>query len=345
MKNILVVGGAGYIGSHMCKYLANNGYTPIAFDNLVYGHRQAVKYGPFIEGSIGDSKLIRHVFSEYQIAAVMHFAAFCYVGESVREPAKYYRNNVADTLNLLEAMVERNVNNFIFSSSCATYGEPVEIPITEQHPQNPINPYGKTKFMVEQILDDFKDAYGLESVCLRYFNAAGADPDGELGEDHEPETHLIPLVLQTALGQRAEIDIFGDDYPTKDGTCIRDYIHINDLSQAHFLALEKLLNGHPGGKYNLGNGNGYSVKEVIKVARNVTGETIPSKNVERRPGDPAMLIGSSEKAVKELGWKPQFPNLDTIIETAWKWHRDHPEGYAGDCGQRATDGVDGTPAN
>ena len=328
MKNILVVGGAGYIGSHMCKYLANNGYTPIAFDNLVYGHRQAVKYGPFIEGSIGDSKLLRDVFSEYQIAAVMHFAAFCYVGESVTEPTKYYRNNVANTLNLLEAMVEKNVNNFIFSSSCATYGEPVEIPITERHPQNPINPYGRTKLMVEQILDDFKDAYGLNSVCLRYFNAAGADPDGELGEDHKPETHLIPLVLQTVLGQRAAINIFGDDYHTRDGTCIRDYIHINDLAQAHFLALEKLLNGQPGGKYNLGNGNGYSVREVIKVARNITGKPIPSKIVERRPGDPAVLIGSSDKAVKELGWKPRFPNLDTIIETAWKWHRDHPEGYA-----------------
>jgi UDP-glucose-4-epimerase GalE len=328
MKNILVVGGAGYIGSHMCKYLANNGYTPITFDNLVYGHRQAVKYGPFIEGSISDSKLIRHVFSEYQIEAVMHFAAFCYVGESVTQPAKYYRNNVVNTLNLLEVMVEKNVNNFIFSSSCATYGEPVEIPITEHHPQNPINPYGKTKLMIEQILDDFKDAYGLESVCLRYFNAAGADPDGELGEDHEPETHLVPLVLQTALGQRAAINIFGDDYPTRDGTCIRDYIHINDLAQAHFLALEKLLNGQPGGKYNLGNGDGYSVKEVIKAARNITGEPIPSKIVERRPGDPAELIGSSEKAVKELGWKPQFPNLDTIIETAWEWHRNHPDGYA-----------------
>jgi len=324
MKNILVVGGAGYIGSHMCKYLVNNGYNPIVFDNLVCGHRQAVKFGPFIEGSIGDSRLIRHVFSDYEIEAVMHFAAFCYVGESVVEPGKYYRNNVAETLNLLEAMVEKNVNNFIFSSSCATYGEPVEIPITEQSPQNPINPYGKTKHMVEQILDDFKDAYGLESVCLRYFNAAGADPDGELGENHEPETHLIPLVLQTALGYRAAINIFGDDYFTRDGTCIRDYIHVNDLAQAHFLALEKLLDGQPGAKYNLGNGNGYSVKEVIKVASNVTEKPIPSKILGRRPGDRAILIGSSEKAVKELGWKPQFPNLDTIVETAWKWHKDHP---------------------
>ena len=328
MKNILVVGGAGYIGSHMCKYLANNGYTPITFDNLVHGHRQAVKFGSFIEGSIGDSGLIRHVFSKYQIEAVMHFAAFCYVGESVTEPSKYYRNNVANTLNLLGAMVEKNVNNFIFSSSCATYGEPVEIPITEHHSQNPINPYGRTKLMVEQILNDFKDAYGLNSVCLRYFNAAGADPDGELGEDHEPETHLIPLVLQAALSQRAAINIFGDDYPTRDGTCIRDYIHINDLAQAHYLALEKLLNGKPGGKYNLGNDNGYSVKEVIKVARNITGKPISSKIVERRPGDPSILVSASKKAIKELGWRPQFANLDTIIETAWKWHRNHPEGYA-----------------
>ena len=327
MKNILVIGGAGYIGSHMCKYLANNGYNPIAFDNLVYGHRQAVKYGPLIEGSISDSKLIMHVFSEYQIAAVMHFAAFCYVSESVTEPVKYYRNNVANTLNLLEAMVEKNVNSFIFSSSCSTYGEPVEIPITEQHPQNPINPYGRTKLMVEQILDDFKDAYGLESVCLRYFNAAGADPDGELGEDHDPETHIIPLALQIVLGQRNTINIFGDDYPTRDGTCIRDYIHVNDLAQAHFLALERILKGLPGGKYNLGNGNGFSVKEVIEIAHNVTGRSIPSKIVERRPGDPAILVSSSEKAINELGWKPQFPNLDVIIETAWRWHRNHPGGY------------------
>lgn len=272
MKNILIVGGAGYIGSYMCKYLANNGYNPIVLDNLVYGHREAVRWGPFVEGSMADSKLLKQIFSKYQIVAVMHFAAFCYVGESVTAPAKYYRNNVADTINLLEVMVEKNVSNFIFSSSCATYGEPVEIPITEEHPQNPINPYGRTKLMVEQILDDFKSAYGLESVSLRYFNAAGADPDGELGEDHRPETHLIPLVLQTALGQRKAINIFGDNYPTKDGTCIRDYIHIVDLAEAHFLALKRLMNGLPGGKYNLGNGDGYSVGEVIETARKITGK-------------------------------------------------------------------------
>ena len=327
MKNILVVGGAGYIGSYMCKYLAKKGYNPIVLDNLVCGHRQAVRWGLFIEGSMSDSKLLRSIFTEHRVEAVMHFAAFCYVGESVLEPGKYYRNNVANTLNLLEVMIENNVQHFIFSSSCATYGEPIEIPITEQHPQNPINPYGRSKLMVEQILKDFSNAYGLQHVSLRYFNAAGADPDGEVGEDHKPETHLIPLVLQTALGQRERVDIFGDDYPTKDGTCIRDYIHIADLAQAHLLALGRLMDGMSGGEYNLGNGDGFSVKKVIDVASNVTGRTIPSRIIKRRAGDPAVLIGSSEKAVKELGWKPQFVDLSTIIETAWKWHKSHPEGW------------------
>jgi len=327
MKNVLVVGGAGYIGSHMCKYLAKNGYQPIVLDNLVYGHREAVKWGPFIEGSMADSTLLGQILTEYPIAAVMHFAAFCYVGESVEDPGKYYRNNVAATITLLEKMIEKNISNFIFSSSCAVYGEPVEIPITEQHLQNPINPYGRSKYMVEQILDDFSAAYGLKHVSLRYFNAAGADPDGEIGEDHSPETHLIPLVLKTALGQRGAIHIFGDDYPTPDGTCIRDYIHIDDLAQAHLLALERLLSGLQGGKYNLGNGNGYSVKEVIEVARDVTGKEIPLKVVERRPGDPAVLVGSSEKATAELGWKPRFTDLNAIVETAWQWHKRRPNGY------------------
>jgi len=226
-------------------------------------------------------------------------------------------------------MVEKKIPNFIFSSSCATYGEPVEIPICEAHPQNPINPYGRTKLMVEQILADFEKAYGLGAVCLRYFNAAGADPDGELGEDHNPETHLIPLVLQTALGQRPHIDIFGNDYPTKDGTCIRDYIHIEDLAHAHLLALGRLLNGHEGGRYNLGNGDGYSVKEVIEVARNITGKSIPAKMSERRAGDPVVLVGSSQKASRELGWRPRFGKLEAIIETAWNWHRANPDGYRG----------------
>ena len=327
MTKVLTVGGAGYIGSHMCKYLAKRGYTPVVLDNLIYGHREAVKWGPFVEGSMADPNLLKKIFSEHDIAAVMHFAAFCYVGESVTEPAKYYQNNVAATLNLLQAMVEGKVNNFIFSSSCATYGEPIEIPMTEAHPRNPINPYGRTKLIVEQMLEDFNKAYALESTSLRYFNAAGADPDGELGEDHRPETHLIPLVLQTALGQRETINIFGDDYPTKDGTCIRDYIHIEDLAQAHLLALEKLLKGEHGDQYNLGNGDGHSVKQVIEVAREVSGTDIPAKVTDRRPGDPAVLISSSDKAFKQLGWKPQYPDLRTIIETAWQWHKNHPHGY------------------
>lgn len=327
MNNILVVGGAGYIGSYMCKYLSKNGYNPVVLDNLIYGHRQAVKWGPFFKGSMDDSDILDQIFSEYQIAAVMHFAAFCYVGESVLQPARYYRNNVANTLNLLEVMLKKRVSRFIFSSSCATYGEPVEIPITENHIQNPINPYGRSKLMVEKILEDFSNAYELEYVSLRYFNAAGADPDGELGEDHTPETHLIPLVLETALGKRETINIFGDDYPTEDGTCIRDYIHIDDLAQAHLLAMERLLNGLPGGCFNLGNGSGHSVMQLIETARKVTGKTIPFKVVDRRPGDPAVLIGSSEKATKALGWRPRFPKLETIIETAWKWHKNHPNGY------------------
>jgi UDP-glucose-4-epimerase GalE len=327
MQNILVVGGAGYIGSYMCKSLAKKGYVPIVLDNLVYGHRKAVKWGSFVKGSMADSKLLHRIFSENQIAAVMHFAAFCYVGESITAPGKYYHNNVANTLNLLGAMIDSKVNNFIFSSSCATYGEPVEIPITEQHPQNPINPYGRSKLMVEQILDDFSTAHGLHSISLRYFNAAGADQDGELGEDHRPETHLIPIVLKTAMGHKRSIQVFGNDYPTRDGTCIRDYIHIDDLAQAHLLALEKLLNGQPGDNYNLGNGEGYSVNEVIEVAREITKKSIPVKIGARRPGDPAVLIGSSEKAINELGWRPRFRDLHTIIETAWNWHKRHPNGF------------------
>lgn len=326
-KDILVVGGAGYIGSHMCKHLFKSGYQPIVLDNLVCGHRQAVKWGPFFEGSMGDSNLLRRIFSDHPIAAVMHFAAFCYVGESVTEPAKYYENNVANTISLLEVMLEKKVSNFIFSSSCATYGEPIEVPIREDHPLRPISPYGRTKLMVEQILEDFREAYGLASVSLRYFNAAGADPDGELGEDHDPETHLIPLVLQTALGQRPSIDIFGDDYPTKDGTCIRDYIHVEDLAQAHLIGLERLLNGEAGGQYNLGNGEGHSVREVVEMARRVTGRPIPARVGQRRRGDPAVLVSSSEKAIRQLGWRPRFPGLEAVIETAWNWHKANPNGY------------------
>ena len=324
---VLVVGGAGYIGSQMCKYLSQNGYKPIVLDNLVCGHRESVKWGPFIEGSMDNRELLTQLFKKYEIHAVMHFAAYAYVGDSVTDPGKYYYNNVAATISLLDTMRKNHIFNFIFSSTCATYGEPIQTPITENHPQSPINPYGRSKLMVEQILDDFLDAYGFNSVILRYFNAAGADPDGEIGEDHRPETHLIPLILQTALGQREMINIFGSDYSTYDGTCIRDYIHINDLAQAHLLALEKLLNGSIGGKYNLGNGDGHSVKEVIDMARKVTGKKIPEKITKRRPGDPAILIGSSYKAIEELGWEPKFADLYTIIETAWKWHKDNPYGY------------------
>jgi len=325
--NILVVGGAGYIGSHMCKYLAKNKYTPVVLDNLVYGHREAVKWGPFIEGAMDKRDILDKIFTDYEIGAVMHFAAFAYVGESVNDPGKYYTNNVAATLSLLNAMIKHNVLKFIFSSTCSTYGEPVEIPITEIHPQNPINPYGRSKLMVEQILDDYGKAYGLNFISLRYFNAAGADPDGETGEDHDPETHLIPLILQTAVGKRDEITVFGDDYPTEDGTCVRDYIHVTDLAQAHLLALERLIGNKPGGKYNLGNGYGSSVKQVIDTARKITGKKIPSKIAARRPGDPAILAGSSKKAVEELGWKPEFADLESILKTAWRWHKNNPDGF------------------
>ena len=327
MKNILVVGGAGYIGSHMCKRLTKHGYLPIVLDNLSRGHEKAVKWGPFIEGSISDRNILKRVFSEHRIDAVMHYAAYCYVGESVTDPSMYYQNNLADTIGLLSEMVEAEVKKIVFSSSCAVYGEPEEIPITENHPQNPVNPYGRTKYMVEQVLDDFKYAYGVEFVSLRYFNAAGADPEGELGEDHNPETHLIPLAIQAALGKREEIRIYGNDYPTHDGTCIRDFIHVEDLAESHLLALKRLLNEKGGGTYNLGNGQGYSVREVIDITRRITGKPIRDRVVDRRDGDPAVLVGSSDKAKNELGWNPRFPDLESIVETAWHWHQNHPNGY------------------
>ncbi len=326
-KNILIAGGAGYIGSHMCKYLAEKGFRPVVLDNLAYGHRQAVKWGELIEGDVSDSRLLDRLFSEYRFSAVMYFAAFINVGESVTDPAKYYQNNVGAAIHLLESMQRHGAGNLIFSSSCAVYGEPQEIPLTEKHPYHPINPYGRSKLMVEQILSDFDAAYGMKYTSLRYFNAAGADPDGELGEDHNPETHLIPLIFQTVLEKREILSVFGDDYPTKDGTCIRDYIHINDLARAHLLALERLLKGGDSAAYNLGNGAGYSVKEVIDMAEKVSAKTVPYEIKPRRAGDPPVLIGSAEKAVRELGWKPEFPDLESIMKTAWDWHRTHPEGY------------------
>jgi len=325
--NILVVGGAGYIGSHMCKYLAASGYEPIVLDSLVHGHKEAVQWGSLIKGSIEDSDLLSHVFSEHEIAAVMHFAAYIFVGESVEDPGKYYQNNVSATLNLLQSMLAADVRKFIFSSTCAVYGEPVETPMTEDHPFAPISPYGRTKLMVEEILKDFNQAYGLDYTSLRYFNAAGADPDGNIGEDHDPETHLIPLVLQAALGRRKTLMVFGNDYPTHDGSCIRDYIHVNDLAQAHLLALEKLLNDDPGGIYNLGNGEGHSVLEVIQTARRLTNQPIPMEIVSRRPGDVSTLIGSSRKAMDELGWQPLYNDIEQIIAHAWNWHKKHPNGF------------------
>lgn len=317
---ILVVGGAGYIGSHCVKELRRQGYETVTFDNLVYGHRDAVKGGVFEEGDMSDTERLREVFRTYRIAGVMHFAAYAYVGESVTDPEKYYFNNVAATLNLLKVMREFGVDKFIFSSTCATYGVPTQIPIPETHPQAPINPYGASKLMVERVLADYGRAYDLKSICFRYFNAAGADPDGDIGERHDPETHLIPLVLRAAMGG-TPLKVFGDDYPTPDGTCIRDYIHVIDLARAHILGLERLLAGGQSAIYNLGNGSGYSVKEVIETSERITGRKVPFEVAPRREGDPPQLIGSAEKAITELGWKPEFAKLDQIIETAWTFHQ------------------------
>jgi UDP-arabinose 4-epimerase len=319
MAHILVTGGAGYIGSHACKALAQAGYTPVAYDNLVYGHRRAVRWGPFAHGDIADRARLREVIQHYQPSAAMHFAAYTYVGESVTDPGKYYRNNVSGTLNLLETLRDHGIDKVIFSSTCATYGMPQTLPLQEDHPQLPINPYGESKLMIEKILRDFSHAYGMRSLCLRYFNAAGADLEAEIGEDHDPETHLIPLVLLTALGKRTHISVFGTDYPTPDGTCIRDYIHVSDLAQAHVLALHALEQGAPSAAYNLGNGQGFSVLEVIATARRITGKDIPIHISPRRPGDPARLVGDALRIIQELQWQPRYADLDTIIASAWKW--------------------------
>lgn len=319
-KPILVTGGAGYIGAHACKALANAGYTPIAYDNLVYGHRSAVKWGPLETGDIDDRSQLESVMQQYEPLAVMHFAAYAYVGESVENPSKYYHNNVTGALTLLEAMRGCGIDKFIFSSTCATYGMPDEIPIVESHPQNPINPYGRSKLMIEWILRDYAAAYGLRYISLRYFNAAGADPETEIGEDHDPETHLIPLVLDAALGRRKRLEIYGTDYDTPDGTCIRDYIHVTDLAQAHLLALEYLNDGGESDVFNLGNGNGFSVKDVMTTAQKISGRDIPYAETDRRPGDPPVLIGSSDKIISKLGWQAVHHSLEAILETAWRWH-------------------------
>lgn len=320
-KSILVVGGAGYIGSHMVDYLRQANLTPIVLDNLSTGHQEAVLDAELIVGDIADSQLLDQVFIQHEIAAVMHFASFIQVGESVRDPAIYYQNNVAATLNLLNAMLKHDVKKFIFSSTAAVYGEPQYTPIDEEHPIAPINPYGHSKRMVEQILQDYAHAYGLQFAILRYFNAAGADPVGKLKEQHEPETHLIPLILQAARDEKKAITIFGRDYPTPGGTCVRDYIHVTDLCSAHLLALELLDSGKQSCIYNLGTGQGYSVQQVIDAARKVTQREIKVLEGNRRPGDPAILVANPSKAMRELNWQPKYPDLETIIEHAWQSQR------------------------
>ena len=319
--SILVCGGAGYIGSHINKLLSKKGYDTIVYDSLIYGHKEAVKWGKLIVADLADTQMLDKVFSENNIEAVFHFAAFAYVGESVEEPAKYYINNVCNTINLLEAMRKHGCNKIIFSSTCATYGVPESIPITEDMPQNPINPYGATKLMVERIFKDYSKAYGLKYAALRYFNAAGADPDCEIGENHNPETHIIPLVLDAAYGKREDIKVFGTDYPTRDGTCIRDYIHVSDLADAHLLALEYLNNGGESDFFNLGNENGTSVLEVIDSVKKITGRDFKVTFADRRAGDPPALVGSAEKARRVLGWKPAFADIDTIVSHADNWFK------------------------
>ena len=318
MSKVLVVGGAGYIGSHMVNMLGRHGCSVTTLDDLSFGHRDAVLCGDFVQGDMGDRAMLNAVLSR-GFDAVMHFASFIQVGESVQQPAKYYLNNVVNTLTLLDAMRAHGVNRFIFSSTAATFGEPQYSPIDERHPQQPINPYGRTKLMVEQVLADYEKAYGLRSVSLRYFNAAGADPEGLLGERHEPETHLIPLVLQAASGRRPHIGVFGRDYDTPDGTCVRDYIHIEDLCSAHWLALQSLMGGGGSQAYNLGNGQGFSVQEVIDTAQQVTARSIAVVNGPRRAGDPARLVADSSLIREKLGWQPRYAALATIVAHAWAW--------------------------
>jgi UDP-glucose 4-epimerase len=324
---ILVTGGAGYIGSHTVKELFKSGHQVIVLDNLSKGHRVAVTKARLIEAVLADQKFLSKLLREEKIEAVMHFAASSLVGESMQYPLDFYANNVVCSLNLLNAMLEAGVYYFVFSSTAAVYGEPTKTPISEDYLTVPTNPYGATKLAIEEALFWYYQAYGLKYISLRYFNAAGADPDGELGEDHNPETHLIPLVLKTALGQIPEVRIFGNDYPTSDGTCVRDYIHVTDLAKAHILALEALAEGVQPTIYNLGNGNGYSVLEVIQAAEKVVDNPLPKTFTKRRSGDPAILVASSERIKQELHWKPCYSDLQTIIETAWQWHKNNPLGY------------------
>ena len=318
-NTILVTGGAGYIGSHVCKELARCGYNPVSYDNLSRGHEWAVKWGPLVIGEILDQEKLLKVIKKYDPIAVMHFAAFAYVSESVENPLLYYQNNISGSLCLFKAMTISNVRSIIFSSSCAIYGLPISQPIVESNLKTPISPYGRTKLIIEEILKDFEIAYGIKSISLRYFNAAGADPDGEIGEIHDPETHLIPNLLKTAVGERKHLEIYGSNHETKDGTCVRDYIHINDLANAHVLALEKLLSDQKSNQYNLGTGKGYSIKEILNVAREITGEVIKYKMMSARIGDPPILVADSKKFRNETGWEPENSTVNKIILDAYKW--------------------------
>jgi len=324
--NILVTGGAGYIGSHTVRRLLDAGHRVVAYDNLSEGHAQALPTGVLVQGDLADQPLLTRTLQDHRVDAVVHFAASCYVGVSVEQPLAYYTNNVAHTLSLLRAMASAGVPAVVFSSSCATYGVPQRVPIDESFPQQPINPYGASKWMVERILADTAASGGVGSVSLRYFNAAGAAPDGTIGEDHRPETHLLPLVLHAALGLRPAVKVFGTDYPTPDGTCVRDYVHVDDLAEAHVLALS---HARPGEArfYNLGIGRGYSVREVIRQAEAVTGRPVPAQDAPRRAGDPPELVGAVDKVRRELGWQARYTELGPILETAWRWHQAHPQGY------------------
>lgn len=322
--SILIVGGAGYIGSQTAKAVARAGLEPVILDNLVYGHRWAARWGPLVEGEIADRALVDRVIREHRVTAVIHFAAYTYVGESVQDPRKYFRNNVVGTLTLLDAMVDGGVRDIVFSSTAATYGDPIEVPITEEHPQKPINPYGETKLVIERALHWYGRAYSLRYAALRYFNAAGADPDGEVGEDHQPESHLIPLAIGAALGRAPELKVFGTDYPTPDGTAIRDYIHVADLAEAHLLALGRLQQGEKALALNLGTGTGHSVREVIASVEKVSGRKVPRAEVGRRSGDPPSLVADPSRARATLGWAPKYAELDTIVEHAYRWQEQRP---------------------
>ncbi len=320
MQRILITGGAGYIGSHTAKAFARKGWEPVVFDNFTAGHEWAVRWGPCVRGDLADPAAIRSALREYRPQAVMHFAASAYVGESVVNPRKYFRNNIVNSLNLLEAMVDEDVDTIVFSSSCATYGAPPVIPITEETPQVPSNPYGESKLFVEKALRAFGNAYGIHWSALRYFNAAGADPEGDLGEDHDPEPHIIPLAIAAALDRAKAVDIFGTDYPTPDGTAVRDYVHVCDLADAHLLALDRLLSGGESFSVNLGNSKPCSVLEVISAVERASGARVATRMAPRRPGDPPVLVADCAKARDWLGWTPQFSELDAIVETAWRWH-------------------------